>query len=885
MSLLSRFTALFRNRKLDRDLEDELRSHIEMRAEDNVANGMSEEEARLSAARRFGNKALIHEQTRHSRILLWLETVLQDARYGLRALRRSPGFTLIAILTMTLSIGATTAVFTLVESVLLRPLPYWQPERLITIATYMPRGAGEFTGSAEYAAWREQNSTLEDAAAYDAGGFNFSGAGDPDRVQGAWATSNFFSVLGVTPQLGRTFTADEAKRGADGVVVLCHSLWQDRFNSAPDVLGKKVMLDGLPYVVIGVMAKGFRFPDRNIQPEFVVPMALPVFHASINAPMRIVRVVGRTKPSVQLQQALADLQHVSQAVVASFPPGFQSFFRGSSVRVRSLQTEMVGGIQRALLVILAAVAFVLLIGCLNIASLQLARAVQRGPEVGIRSALGAGRGRLLRQLFTENIVLSACGAGGGLVLALAAIKLVRIAKLNVLPSIADIRMDGRVLGVTLLITLGSGLFFSLAPALWVMRSDPTEALGKGTRTSTGTGHRRLRNGLVVAELALALMLLAGAGLMIRSFVRIMNVEVGFNPHDLLTARINLLDSDYPTQEKKLSFAGQLYQRLHALPGAESVTVGDGIPMMAYNGSGGIAIEGRPAPPIGLAPMVPGLGVIPGYFKALQIPLLRGRDFTEADGLTAQPVAIVNESFARKFFPGEDALGKRLTSNPNWGHAPGADPHWNTIVGIIGDVHHVGLDQSTSPEIYRLLGGFNETDLVVAVRAHNAGSLAAALRNEVRAIDPNQPVFRVLTMEQLLSESLAARRLNMLLLGGFALLALVLAAVGIYGVLSYSVAQRSKEIGIRMALGSTQRRVLRLVLNEAVLLSLVGVVIGIGGALALTRFMAGLLYATKPNDPLTLVLGPVVLIAVGFVAGYVPAHRASKVDPMIVLRHE
>ena len=878
MSWFSRIAATFRHNKEDHELAEELRSHQEMRARDNIQAGMSAHEAGLDARRRFGNSALIQEQTRAQHLFVWLETLLQDTRYGLRTLRRAPGFTLAAIVTMALSIGAVTAIFTLVESILLRPLPYQDPARLVSISTFMPKANAEVTVSPDYFAWRDSSRALAGVAAYSVDDFNFSGAGDPDRLQGAFTTANFFSVLGVRPYLGRTYSAAEDKPESANVIVLTYGLWQSRFHGAAGVLGRQVLIDGEPSLVIGVLPREFRFPSAQARPELLAPMRLHEFKADPKQPMRILQVLARMRPEVSLALARADVQTISDRLMAQYSEGYQRFFAGRTVNVRGLRSELVGVLQRALLVALAAVGFVLLIGCLNITSLQLARAVQRGPEVGVRSALGAGKGRLMRQFFTESLALSCCGALAGIVLAFAAVSLAGRAKLRALPAYSDLHVDGWVLAFAAFITIASGLFFGFAPALWALRSDPANAISRGARATYGALHRRMRNLLVVAELAVALVLLAGAGLMIHSFVRLLTVEAGFNPHHLLTARINLLEANYPTAERKIAFAQQLTERLRALGDVESVAISTGMPLLPYNGGMGLFVEDKPEPPAGMAPIISGIEVQPGYFHALQISLLAGRDFVAADSAAPAPVAIVNRAFVRRFFSGGEALGKRFR-----GSRQGSP--WITIVGVVDDVRHNGLDQDVSPEFYSPLSLANTASLVIALRTHDASGAAAAIRNQVKAIDANQPVFNILAMDELLADSLATRRLSLALLGSFALLALGLAAIGLYGVLSYSVAHRSQEIGIRMALGSTQTRVLNLVLREAVLLALAGVVLGIAGALVLTRFMASLLYNTRAYDPLTMIAVSALLLVVGLLAGYLPARRASKVDPMIALRAE
>jgi putative ABC transport system permease protein len=882
MSWFSRIAATFRHNKEDHDLAEELRSHLEMRAQDNLSSGMAKEDAELDARRRFGNVALIKESTRAQRIVLWLETVLQDAHFGLRTLRRSPGFTLVAVLTVALTIGATAAVFTVINSVLLRPLPYGSPNRLIFIATFMPRDNSEVTASAQYVAFKSNSRVLEDAGAYSSEDYNVSGAGDPERLHSAVATSSFFSTLGIHPAMGRVFTAEEDKPGADKIAVISHSFWQRHFNSDNNVVGKTILLDSVPHTVIGVLPHSFRFPDSGLQPDLIVPPDLPLFSGDPNQPMLIVNVIGRMKPGVRLEQAQSDLETVLQQYLASMTSRFGHFFDGASVHTRLLQTELVGPVRRPLLIIMTAVGCVLLIGCLNIASLQLARAVRRSQEVGVRSALGAGKLRLLRQLITENLVLSACGALGGLLIAAVAASLLRAAQLSALPHVADIRVDYRVLGFIVLITIASGLFFGLAPALWVNRSNPAETIGKGNRSTAGAGHRRLRNLLVVAELTMAVVLLAGAGLLVHSFNRLLAVDPGFDFHNVLTARISFPLTTLRQQGPRFVFLDQLTQELRALPSVEAVGMTSSLPLLPYENNLSVTLEGKPVPPQGMMPFIPLLQVDPDYFHAMKIPVMGGRAFNASDTRTSAPVAIVNQAFVRRHFPGEDALGKRFRIP-----IPSAPPPaWTTIVGVVADVHHLGLAQNVSPEVYSPLAQSRiYNGVTVVIRTSQLESTSAALRRIVAKLDSNQPVSDVTSMEQKLSASLAARRFNMVALGAFALLALVLSAVGIFGVLSYSVAQRSHEIGVRMALGSDRGRVVKLVLREAVWLSVTGALFGTAGALALTRFMSSLLYRTSAFDPLTMICVPALLIAVGVLAGYVPAHRASRVDPMIALRAE
>lgn len=880
MSLFSRFANVFRGSRLDRELQEELNSHLEMRAAENAKAGMSSEAAAHDARLRLGNQTLLLEQTRQVRIVHWLETLVQDLRYGFRSLRRAPGFTLVAVLTMTLSIGAVTAVFTLVESVLLRPLPYKDPERLVALATFMPRVHREITASPDYFAWKDSSTTLSGVVGYEVEDQNFSGPGDPDRLKGAFTTASIFDVLGVHPILGRGFTADEDKPGAPNLAVLSWSLWQDRFHGDKQVLGTKIVIDSEPTTVIGVMPPTFRFPDAIARPDFLVPMRMNEFKADPNQPMRLMNVLARIKPGIPLDRARVDVQTISDQLMTSFPVGFQRFFAGRTVNLRSLQSELVGGVQRALWIALAAVSFVLLIGCLNIANLQLARAIQRAPEVGIRVALGAARSRILRQFLTENLLLSAFGASGGLLLAYELIALVPSAGLHGIPASSEIRIDRWVLVCTAVVTLASAFIFGLAPGLWATRSDPKKTLSSSTRTTDGSTHRRVRNLLVLAELATALVLLAGAGLMIHSLVRLMSVDAGFDPHHLLTAKLNLLDDHYPTPERRIALAQQLHDKLTSFPEVESVTIASTLPLQPYNGGMGVLVEGQPAPPVGMVPIISTLEVLPGYFHTLRMSIVSGRDFQPSDNHNSDLVAIANKAFVRQFLGEAEPLGKRIRGSR--GNSP-----WATIVGVVNDVRHDGLDQPALPELYFPLpqGANNANAIAIAIRTRYLQGMAAALRREVKAIDSDQPVFDIESMDARLSESIATRRSTMILLACFAGLALTLAAIGIYGVLSYSVTQRAHEIGIRMALGSSRGRVLKLVLNEAVLLALGGVLLGLAGSLALTRFMTRLLYNVRATDPVTMVAVSALLLCISMLAAYLPARRASRVDPMVVLRAE
>jgi putative ABC transport system permease protein len=882
MSILRRVSSLLRSRQLEQELEDELRSHLEMRTEENLESGMSEQEARREAAMRFGNKLSARENTRSVYMVAWLESVLQDLRYGFRTMRRSPAFSLVAVVTVALTIGMTTAVFTVVNSVLLRPLPYAAPSQLIWAATLDPRGHQPGTPGPDVAAWLKQNTTLKAMAGYTEDDYNLSGAGDPIRVPGALVTAGFFRTLGAEPRLGRSFLNTEDRPNGDRVVILTDQFWRDHFSADPGVLGRKVEIEGQPYIIVGVMPPQFRFPDNGMEPSLLLPLQ---FNLSAVDRIMILNAIGRLKDGVTPQQAYTDLNQIAQKTFNQYPAGIQNFVRGRTIQVSDLRAVLVGDVRKPLLVILAAVSFVLLIGCLNITSLQLARAVERTAEMEMRSALGAKRGRITRQLLTENALLYFIGAGLGIAVASVAVAAARAATTKVLPTVSTISMDHRALLFTALVTFFCAALFGLAPALSLNKARLVHQPAEGRLTTSRT-NRRLRKLLLVTEVALALVLLTGAGLMIHSFDRLMRVNPGFNPSHLLTARVTLVDTDFPKVEQQVEFFDTLLPRLRALPGVEHAALTNEIPLQGEGVVTYARMEGEPVPPnltIAMAPLVGLSAVSPDYFRTLQTPILQGRSFTESDTQTSVPVAIVNQAFVTNFLHGEDPLNKRIIGSGS------GNSRLLTIVGVAADIHHSGLEQNVRAQIYR---PFDQPSLISTYRMAlllrsrtDPATLAAAVRREVAALHGGQPVFDVATMNQLLRDSLSQRRLSLILVGTFSVLALLLAAVGIYGVTSYSVAQRTHEIGIRMAVGCSPARVLKLVLSESALITLAGLILGLAAALWLSRFITSLLYQTQPNDLPSMLSASTLLVGAGLLAGAIPAYRASKVDPVIALRAE
>jgi predicted permease len=881
MSVFSRLASVFRSRKLDRDLQDEMRAHLEMRTQDNLDAGMSADESRLDAIRRFGNEALIKEQTRSARMAVWLETVLQDLGFGFRILRRSPAFATVAVLTTALSIGATTTVFALVNSILLRPLPYHRAGRLASLDVFIPAGGFSATPGPDLAAWQEQAKSFEGIAGFRSEAFTLAGTGDPVRVPAARVTANFLPLLGIKLQIGRNFSTEEDQPRGDPVALLTYGFWQERFGADAQAIGQRISLDDARYTVIGVLPPDFHFPDNQVQPDILIPLQLPAFQMSdlSNNFVLLNDSIGRLKPGVPLKTAEAELDHISAQLYGHYSLGYRNFMANRKVRVAGLQEKLVGQSQRPLLIMLAAVGLVLAIGCLNIANLQLARAIERGAEMGVRAALGARRGRLLRQLITENVVLSSTGCGLGLLMALWLVPLFRATGSLPLPHVAAVRVDLWVLGFAVLAAIASALSFGLLPAVWISKNHPTQETLRAAKVSAGRKHHRFRNVLVASELALALVLLAGAGLLVRSYARLTRVDLGFNFHNVLTARMDL-SKRYTTPERQEAFVRQLLEQLQTSPGVESAAICNSLPLAPWLFTATVQRENQPRTPGGMAPTALVQGVSASYFRTFQIPVIQGRSFNETDSSTSPPVAVVNQTFAQKFFPGEDIIGKRIQVAPK--------NTWISIVGLVGDDRHSGLAGAVSPEVFTpyqqpVLANMSTA---IAIRSQtDSGDLTRALRHAVSGIDGNQAIYDVTTMEQRLAVTLAERKLEMLVLLCFAGMALALATVGVYGVTSYSVAQRVHEIGIRMALGADQSKILRFIMTETGALALVGIVLGLTGSLGLTRYMSALLFEVRARDPLTMVSVSVLLVVVAALAGYLPARRASRVDPMIVLRHE
>ena len=875
---LAKLGALFRRSKPVDDLAEEIRLHLEMEEQENRESGMPPEEAHYAALRRFGNVTLAQERSRE----MWgwnsVDTLWQDIRFGVRMLAKNPGFTVVAVITLGLGIGANTAIFSVVNTVLLRPLPYQDASRLVWITDFIPRQNNTLVFDSDYFAWARQNQVFEGMAAYGETDLTLTGAGDSARLEGARVTAGFFPVLGTAPMLGRAFFPEEDRPGGPQVCVLSHQLWQSRFGANVSIVGKAITLNGKTYTVLGVMPANFEFVE-NFRPALYVPFDVrETFGIAPGEQHTGVRVIARLKPEITIQRAESNLALINRGLASSYKGGYAKMMEGARAQIMSLHARMVGDVRLALLVLVGAVGFVLLIACANVANLQLARAVRREKEIAIRTALGAGRGRLARQLLTESLLLATLGGAAGVGLAAWGVSVLRTLGPANIPHLANIHINSRVLIFTALVVMVTGLVFGLVPVVAAAKTHPDEALKEGgLRLSAGPARERTRGALVVMQLALAMVLLTGAGLLIRSFVRLTTTEAGFDPHNLLTARVGLPEDRYQTPDLQRAFFQNLLTSLRTLPGVSSAEAVVALPFMGYMMAAGFEIEGRP--PRADVNQSAAINIVsPGYLHAIGVPLISGRAFTPQDSANAPKVVILNRACVRTFFfSGGDPVGKRIQI---------ADMNWATIVGVVGDLRQAGLVARPEPEIFVPYLQMPYPGMAIVVRtSQNPLPLVPGLRSSVASIDKSLPIYDVTTMDQLLAEQVASRKFNMALLGLFAFLAVALAAVGIYGVMTCTVTQRTHELGVRMALGAERMDILRLVLIQGLKLTLIGLAIGVTGAFGLTRFLSSLLYGVKPSDPLTYTTVLLLLASVALLANYIPARRATKVDPMVALRYE
>jgi putative ABC transport system permease protein len=811
-----------------------------------------------------------------------MEILLQDIRYAIRTMAKSRGLTAVAVIALALGIGANTAIFSVINAVMIRPLPFKDPDRLAMVWEHnRNRGrAQNVVNPANYKDWQDQNNVFESMAVLFDARYNLTDVDDPEEIPAQRVTTNFFTLLGVNPALGRAFGPEDEQPGRDAIVVISHGLWKRRFGGDPEVAGKTIKLNGNLFTVVGVMPPDFQFFIKNgsltgNQPELWSPIVLQPTDRKRSG--RFMTVVARLKPGVTREQAQAEMNSIGNALEQQYP----EFNKGWGVNVVPLREQLFGEIRTALWVLVGAVGFVLLIACANVANLLLARAASRHKEMALRTALGAGRFRIVRQLLTESVLLAVVGGVLGLLVAMWGVDLLIALSPRDLPSLRGVGLNYQVLGFTLLVSVVTGLIFGVVPALEASRPNLNEALKEGGKgAGGGTGGHRVRDIFVVAEVALALVLLIGSGLMIKSFLRLQSVNPGFNPQNLLTVRLLLPGSKYGEDRQRVAFFRQALSRIESLPGVRSVGAVNFLPFSGSGAATGFTIEGRPAPAPGEKPVVDSRVCDPNYFQAMGIPLISGRTFSEKEATEVSHVVIINQTLARTYFPDEDPIGRRITIEMT------NEPVPSQIIGVVGDVKHAGLDVEPKATAYWPHPELAYSFMTIVARTEGDPlSLASAVQGEVKALDKDQPIADVRTMEQLLMASVARARFSTLLLSIFAGVALLLAAVGIYGVMSYSVTQRTHEIGIRMALGAQRADVMRLVVGRGMMLASIGIGIGLAAALGLTRVMASLLFAVSATDPLTFGTISLVLAGVALAANLVPARRATKVDPMVALRYE
>ena len=790
------------------------------------------------------------------------------------------------MLTLALGIGANTAIFSLLHAVLLRPLPYRDPGRLVWASQYAPRLDATLVPAATFLSWRDQNRSFEDLAAYDdhlCDG-NLATGAEPVRLDRcAEVSANFFSLLGIQPALGRSFSPKEDAPGAHGVMILSDGFWRRRFGANPSVLGKSLRLDNAEYTVVGILPANFVYPSQ-LQPDAFVPLPLPATPDWSQRESDDMSVVARLKQDVPLQQAGAELRTITKSLAPQYPQAVAEKLAGAQVQLLPLHQRLVGDTRPALLLLMSAVGLLLLIACVNIANLLLARAAARQREFAVRSALGAARARIIRQLLTEGLLLAALGSAAGLLVAWGTLDVVRFLRPDTLAYFGDVHLNGVALGFTLLVSILTAILFSLAPALVAFQAGASIALHEaGGKTTAGPARQKLGSVLVAAELAFALLLLIGAGLMLRSFANLRAVSPGFDPRNVLTVQVTLTEAKYPDLAQRKAFFDKLLAAVQATPGVESAGGTTTLPFYyGFSSPIKVTVKDYPSLRADQSLSVPISHVTPDYFSAMQVALRAGRFFTAEDHPGSLPVAIVSQEFASRFFAGVDPVGKHLTFAP----ATSLPEQEFTVIGVVGDVRYIGLDRQPVPVVFSSTEQFPASALTLAVRTRIAPeSLSNAIRREVQNLDPEQPIYHVATMEQRMLDSVGPQRFDASLLGLFAAVALLLAVVGIYGVMSYWVAQRTHEIGVRVALGAQPRQVLRLVLARAAWLTLAGLTLGLVGAFVLARSLSGLLFGVRPIDPLTLLAASAALAGIAFVASWQPARRAAAVDPIVALRYE
>ncbi len=874
MKFLYKLRALFRKGKLDAEMTEEMRLHVGMQTELNLKAGMKPDEARYAALRQFGNVASIQEQAREQRGWVWLEQIFQDIRFALRQLAKSPGFTAVAILTLALGIGSCTAIFSVINRVLLNPLDLPGAERIVVVRESHAPELPDFPASApNFLDWQKQAKSFESMAAFTFATPSLTGVGEPQQLAARKVTAQYFEVVGTKPMLGRSFLPEECAPGKDHVVVVSYAFWQRILGGAPDTVGRTVQLGGEPYTVIGIAPPGFD-PANHL--DVWLPLAIRP-EILVARGYKDLSVLARLKPGVSAAQADAEVRVIAAQLAEQYPAVNERW----SAFVMPVNDYLVRDTRKLLYTLLGAVGGVLLVACANLANLLLARSTARQREISVRAALGASRARLVRQLLTESVLLALAGGAAGVLLAYLGLEALLSLAPDSLPQVRETRLDGTVLAASLALSVAAGIVFGLAPAWFAARINVSEALKQGATTATDGGPRhRLRGTLVVFEIAAAFVLLAGAGLLSRSFIALARLGPGFELANATALSLSLPTNKYPAPEQRVVFTDALLERVRLLPDVRAAGITNSLPLTGSLASA-FVVEGRSAPRPSDLPVTMIFAVTPDYFRAMGIRLLRGRVFSAGDSAKASRVVIVNETFARQNFPGEKALGQRI--NFSWGPCE--------IVGVVGDVTQRGVDRLTSAQAYGPFAQFSHEpafsssfNLVVRTSSQPA-RVMDLLRSAVYAIDKDQPVGSVRPLEGIFADLVARERFATTLLGVFSLVALAIAAVGIYGVMAYNVVQRIPEIGIRIALGAASHDVLGLVLRQGGRLVGLGLLLGFAGTLAAARAIESMLYHTGSHDPLTLAAITLLLAAVAALACLIPAHRATKVDPMVALRAE
>ena len=881
--LRDRIRALRQREDVIEDIDREMRSHLALQVEANIKAGMSPQEAREHALRSFGNVNRAIDAAYDVKSGGVIETLLQDIRYGLRMLAKHKAFTSIAVVTLALGIGANTAIFSVVNELLLRPLHYRDAERIVTVWEVTPEGRHQnSTSRANYRSWRDQNKSFQYMAAFSDQRLNLTGTGDPEELSVQFVTPDFFKILGVDPLLGRTFLPEDDKAEQSPVAVLGYGLWQRRFGGQASLVGEPITLNGLKYTVIGVMPQGFQFHIKQRSgtgrpAELWTLLPMPVGPGA-NERGRFLGTVTRLKDGVSVEQAAAELRMIHARLSDEAP----EFNKNYSAEALPLREQLFGNVRRPLWLMLGAVGFVLLIACANVANLLLSLATSREKEIAVRAALGARRTRIVRQLLTESLLLAAIGSMLGLGFAWLGIKALVAISPRDLMSLQTVGLNLTVLAWTLGVSILTGIIFGLAPALHISRLNLNDSLKEGGKSESGqaSGNRRLRNALVVSEIALAVVLLASAGLLIRSFLRLQQVDRGFNTDNVLTMVIRLPDS-YREDPPVINFFAQALERVRRLPTVRSAGMINYLPLYGGLGSStGFKILGRPEPPPGQGPSTDVRVVDSGYFTTLGIPLLRGRNFSDAEQREPKHVLLINEALARQYFSDQDPIGQRLDV------LMFDQPTPAEIIGVVGNVRYDSLVDEAPPAVYFPHPDLTYSLMTLVIRTDGEPTaIFPAVQSEIRSLDPNQPISDVRTMNQVMSEWVSRSRFNTLLLGLFAGLATLLSAVGIFGVMNYSVALRTRELGLRLAVGAQPRQVLLLVLKQGLTLTIVGVVLGLAAAFALTRLLSGLLFGVGTFDATTFATISLLLIVVSLLACYLPARRAMRIDPLSALRYE